>query len=241
MWKRAAALASTGVVFLAAGFLTVAGASPKPPPPKAWTIGAENLEIGDADLNGAISPRGVPTAYHFQYGLTKSYGRVATGTRGTYGGNKRYAVEATVFDLRPGATYHFRVIAASRGGKTYGADKTFTSMKPRPKPGAVIACYHEKARRYTALVHPGRCVLRGYRGKQTLGIPIKGMKWGHWGVFAARAAFGVDMRDGERVRVVASRPITCDDGSTWYSMVGGVFLRHVRGFQFRLPTCVTHQ
>jgi hypothetical protein len=211
-------------------------AAPEPPPPKAWTIGAENLEIGDAELNGAINPRGVPTAYHFQYGLTKSYGRIAKGA-GTYGGNKRYAVGATIFDLRPGATYHFQVVAVSRGGKTYGADKTFTTIKSRPKPGTVIACYHEKVGRYTALVHPGRCVLRGYRGKQTAGIPIKGMKWGHWGVFAPRAAFGVDMRNGERVQVVASRPITCDDGSTWYSMVGGVFLGHVRGFQFRLPTC----
>lgn len=48
---------------------TSAAMARKPPAPKAWTIGAENLEIGDADLNGAINPRGVPTVYHFQYGL----------------------------------------------------------------------------------------------------------------------------------------------------------------------------
>jgi hypothetical protein len=237
MWKRAVALALTGLALLAAVPLAVAM---KPPPPKAWTIGAENLEIGDAILKGAINPRGAPTVYHFEYGLTRSYGRSVTITGRTYGGNKRYAVEVTVFELRPGATYHFRVVAVSRGGKAYGADKTFTSMKSRPKPGTVIACYHGRAHRYTARVHPGRCTLRAYRGKQAVGIPIRGMRWGHWGVFAPRAAYGVDMRDGERVRVVASRPVTCGDGSTWYSRVGGVFLKHVRGFQFRLPTCVTH-
>lgn len=236
MWKRAVVLASLGLALLASGLPTVAMAAPKPPPPKAWTTRASLQEIGAAWLNGAINPRGVPTAYHFQYGLTESYGRT-TSSIGSYDGNKRYAAEAPVFELQPGATYHFRIVAISRGGKAYGADKTFMSVKSRPKPGTVIACYHEKARRYTARVHPGRCILRAYGGKQTVGIPVKGMKWGHWGVFAPRAAFGGDMRDGERVRVVASRPVTCDDGSTWYSMVGGVFLRHVRGFQFRLPTC----
>jgi hypothetical protein len=237
MWKPAAILASIGVALLASGDQAIAASQGAPPPPKAWTIGAEPLEVGDADLSGAINPRGVPTAYHFQYGLTESYGRIATGISGTYGGNKRYAVGATVFELRPGLTYHFRVVAVSRAGRAYGVDKTFTSKKSRPKPRTVIACYHEKVRRYTALVHPGRCILRGVRGAE---IPIKGMRWGHWGVFAPRAAFGVDMRDGERVRVVASRPVTCDDGSTWYSKVGGVFLKHVRGFQFSLPTCVSH-
>lgn len=209
---------------------------PRKPPPRAWTTGAENLEVGDAVLHGAIDPRGIPTTYHFQYGLTQSYGAIATGIRGTYDGHERLAVEATVFELRPGATYHFRVVAVSKSGKAYGADRTFTSMKSRPKPGTVIACYHEGADRYTARIHPRRCVFRGV-GKRAVAIPIRGMKWGHWGVHAPRAAYGVDMRDGERVRVVASRPVTCDDGSTWYSRVGGVFLRRVRGFAFRLPTC----
>jgi hypothetical protein len=237
MWKRAVILVSIGLTLLTTGGLTVATASPKPPAPKAWTTRASLQEIGAAWLNGAINPRGVPTAYHFEYGLTDSYGRT-TSSMGTYDGNKRYPAEAPVYELRPGVTYHFRVVAVSRGGTAFGADRIFISKKSRPKLGAVIACYHEKAHRYTARVHPGRCTFRAYRGKQTVAIPIRGMRWGHWGVFATRAAFGVDMRDGERVRVVASRPVRCDDGSTWYSMVGGVFLKHVRGFQFHLPTCV---
>ena len=236
MWKRAAAFVSIGLTLLAAGCLTVATASSKPPAPKAWTTRASLQEVGAAWLNGAINPRGVPTSYYFEYGLTESYG-LMTSRLGTYGEDKRYPAEAPVYELRPGVTYHFRVVAVSRGGTIYGADKTFTSVKSRPKLGTVIACYHERAQRYTARVHPGRCVLRGRQGAE---IPIKGMRWGHWGVFAPRAAYGVDMRDGERVRVVASRPVACGDGSTWYSKVGGVFLKHVRGFQFRLPTCVSH-
>jgi hypothetical protein len=105
------------------------------------------------------------------------------------------------------------------------------------KPGTVIACFHEKISRFTALAHPGRCSIWGYRGKQFLGIPIKSMKWGHWGANPTRAAFGVDMRDGTRVRIIAYRPIACDEGHTWYSRVVVVFPGDGRFFGLRLPTC----
>ena len=64
------------------------------------------------------------------------------------------------------------------------------------------------------------------------------MKWGHWGAKPTRAAFGVDVRNGTRVRVIAYRPITCDEGRTWYSRVVIVNLRDGNFFVLRrLPTC----
>ena len=105
------------------------------------------------------------------------------------------------------------------------------------KSGTVIACFHEKISRFTARAHPGQCKVWGYRGKQFGGIPIKGMQWGHWGSNPTRAAFGVDTRDGSRVRVVAYRPIACDEGHIWYSRVVVVFPEDSRFFGFRLPTC----
>src|SRR4051812_32741723 len=77
----------------------------------------------------------------------------------------------------------------------------------------VIACFHKKISRFSALAHPKRCDFRGYRGKKVAEIPVEGMKWGgHWGAKPARAAFGVDVRDGTPVRVVAYRPVPCADG-----------------------------
>lgn len=106
--------------------------------------------------------------------------------------------------------------------------------------GTVIACFHKKIRRFTAQAHPDRCDIAGYRGKEKefVGIPIRGMKWGHWGAKPTRAAFGVDVRNGTRVRVIAYRPITCDEGRAWYSRVVIVNLRDGNFFVLRrLPTC----
>jgi hypothetical protein len=103
------------------------------------------------------------------------------------------------------------------------------------KSETVIACFHKKIRRFTAQAHPGRCDIAGYRGNKFFGLPVKGMKWGHWGANPTRAAFGVDSRDGTRVRVIAYRPITCDEDRTWYSRVVIVF--HSNPFELRLPTC----
>jgi len=105
------------------------------------------------------------------------------------------------------------------------------------KSGTVIACFHEKISLFTARAHPGRCSIWGYRGKQFVGLSIKGMKWGHWGANPTRAAYGVDTRNGTRVRVIAYRPIACDEGRTWYSRVIVLTFPDGNAFGLRRPTC----
>lgn len=63
------------------------------------------------------------------------------------------------------------------------------------------------------------------------------MKWGHWGANPTRAAFGVDMRGGTAVRIIAHRPVTCDDGVAWYSVVHVVFPGDGEWFRMRLSAC----
>jgi hypothetical protein len=101
----------------------------------------------------------------------------------------------------------------------------------------VIACFHEKVSRFTAQAHPGRCDIWGNRGTQFAGIPVRGMKWGHWGANPTRADYGVDTRNDTRVRIVAYRPIACDEGRTWYSRVVVAFPADGKFFELRLPTC----
>jgi hypothetical protein len=107
------------------------------------------------------------------------------------------------------------------------------SAKPKP----VIACFHPKIDRYTAQIHPSRCNLRGYQGKQVVEVPIKGMNWGHWGFNPTRASYGIDKRDGTRIRVIAFRPINCDEGRTWYSRVVLLSFPEGNAFELRLPSC----
>lgn len=105
------------------------------------------------------------------------------------------------------------------------------------KSEAAIACFHPEAQRFSAESRPNRCRLRGYRETRVVGIPIEGMSWSHWGANPTRAAFGNDMRSGIAVRVIAYRPIACDDGPRWYSRVMVVYPGQGEFFELRLPTC----
>ncbi len=105
------------------------------------------------------------------------------------------------------------------------------------KPVTVLPCFHPRVDRFTARVHPSTCNISGYRGDEFVEVPIKGMNWGHWGFNPTRAAYGVDKRDGRGVRIVAYRPITCDEGRRWYSRAVVVFPGDGSGFELRLPAC----
>lgn len=135
---------------------------------------------------------------------------------------------------RPASLVSCLVVAVGLALTLFGPSSSPANARTA-KSGNVIACFHKKISRFTAQAHPSRCNLRGYRGKQVVEIPIKDMNWGHWGSNPTRAAYGVDKRDGTRVRIIAYRPITCDEGRTWYSSV--VVVLHGNFFELRLPTC----
>jgi hypothetical protein len=84
----------------------------------------------DATLSGAISPRGVEVSYYFEYGPTETYGsRTAESTAGS--GMASVQEMQNVSGLEEGTTYHFRMVATSSYGTTYGADRAFsTGIKP---------------------------------------------------------------------------------------------------------------
>ncbi len=107
------------------------------------------------------------------------------------------------------------------------------------KSGAVIACFHKKIGRFTAQAHPSRCNISGYRGRdrEFVEVPVKGVNWGHWGLNPTRGAYGHNKRNGKGVRIIAYKPITCDEGRTWYSRVIVVFPGEGTFFGLRLPTC----
>jgi hypothetical protein len=94
----------------------------------AGTTAASSLTPTAAQLNGTVVPNGSPARYHFQWGLTASYGKELaggeTGSAGTAG------VSGTLSGLAPGETYHYRVVAENSLGATYGPDQAFTLPGP---------------------------------------------------------------------------------------------------------------
>ena len=98
--------------------------------PYARTAFAYGIGKMEAVLIGFVNARGSSTTAQFQVGRTKSYGRWFPPGQPEefYSGRHSSEVEQGVDRLRPGTTYHFRLVATNEGGKTYGKDKTFRTL-----------------------------------------------------------------------------------------------------------------
>jgi hypothetical protein len=93
------------------------------PPPVVSTRPAIKVTSKAARLRAYVDPHGIVTAYRFQWGTSRRYGKTTKAARlGAVVG--RRVVAAGLARLRPGRTYHFRVIAETAlGGLAAGADR----------------------------------------------------------------------------------------------------------------------
>ncbi len=95
-------------------------------PPLAWTTYAGNVSMSGALLHGEFNPRNHRTVIQFQYGRTKAYGRVTPPyPEEEWFGEEINEEEEFTECLRPGTTYHYRILAKSKIGTAYGRDRTF--------------------------------------------------------------------------------------------------------------------
>lgn len=110
------------------------------PAPTTTTSPAVNVTKYGATLVGVINPNNQTTEYHFEYGLTTSYG-FQSATQSVSAGTTPVAVSIDLPALQPGQVYHYRLVA--RHGSTsvtYGSDMTFqTPPWPRPRTKLRIA------------------------------------------------------------------------------------------------------
>ncbi len=106
-----------------------------PVAPSATTDTASSVTTTNATLNGTVNANNASTTVTFEYGSTASYGTSVTATQSPVIGTSNMLVSAAISGLIPNATYHFRVVAASTGGTTYGTDHTFTTAAAPPATG----------------------------------------------------------------------------------------------------------
>jgi hypothetical protein len=126
-----AVVLSVAVIFLGGAGQAASGAEtggPRTPlPPYARTGYAELLDRTEGVLIGFVNPRGPETTAQFEVGRTRSYG--ASFPPGEpehfYYGFHVKEISTGIDRLRPETTYHYRIVARSEGGTTYGKDKTF--------------------------------------------------------------------------------------------------------------------
>lgn len=102
-------------------------------PPSATTLAATGITEDQATLRGTVDPNGCNTSWSFQWGTTTSYGDQTSGAW-AYASNGVKSVAATIINLQPNTTYHYRLVTASTCGYDYGSDRTFTTAQSSNQP-----------------------------------------------------------------------------------------------------------
>lgn len=121
---------------LLAGLLcapTTAGAAGSPAIVNGAPTGIRNIE---ATLHFSIDPEGQATSYYVEYGMTTSYGSHAQiYDEEVPAGDDPVGLSQvlSVWGLKKGTTYHYRVVATNAEGTTFGPDAEVT-MTSEPAP-----------------------------------------------------------------------------------------------------------
>ena len=135
---RLVATSAAGSTAGADGTFTTAAVAP------TVALGSPSLVTsGSATLVGTVNPHGVATTYSFQYGPTTSYGLQTTASSAG-AGTSATTVRAGVDGLRPGTTYHYRLVAQSAQSSGSSSDGTFTTTG-NPAPGGTLPVVSQTA------------------------------------------------------------------------------------------------
>jgi Ca2+-binding RTX toxin-like protein len=97
-------------------------------PPAATTgnVVFTSLAPTSTRVTGTVNPRALAAMAWVEYGRTTAYGR-RTSPDVLGAGSADLAFEANLTGLVPGARHHYRVVASSSAGTSYGADKSFAT------------------------------------------------------------------------------------------------------------------
>ena len=109
-----------------------------------------------AKLTASIKPGFEPTTYHFDYGLTTSYGLSTPESASIGSDDSIYPASASISGLAPLSLYHFRIVATNSIGTTDGPDQSFATLplsqpSPTPQP-PILICKKGFAKKH------GQCV-----------------------------------------------------------------------------------
>ncbi len=100
--------------------------------PATLTDAPAHVTTRAATLRGSVTPGAATASYDFQFGLTFAYG-ISTSAASLGPSNLATTVSARVFGLRAGTIYHYRLVAASADGTSYGEDRTFITTPASPQ------------------------------------------------------------------------------------------------------------
>src|SRR5712691_932520 len=100
------------------------GGSARAAAPTATTGPATAIGSTTATVTGSVVPGGLATSWHVEYGTSTSYGST-TASASAGSGTAVVNITSNLTSLKPGATYHYRVVATNTAGTTHGGDAVF--------------------------------------------------------------------------------------------------------------------
>ena len=113
------------VMLLALAFASVAlGAAPVATTGPATVVGSTSATVG-----GSVDPHGQATTWWVEYGTSTSYGSKTTAANAG-AGSTAVSVSSNLTGLKPGTTYHYRIVASNGAGTSRGGDAVFTTLVP---------------------------------------------------------------------------------------------------------------
>ncbi|HEY3725897.1 MAG TPA: hypothetical protein VGL51_01910 [Solirubrobacteraceae bacterium] len=98
-----------------------AAATPGPTVTTGYAVG---IATTAERVLGVVNPNGQATSYYFQYGTDSNYGSTTPPVKAGNGTVNRTAA-ADLTGLTSGTVYHYRLVAVSASGTSFGDDQTF--------------------------------------------------------------------------------------------------------------------
>jgi len=96
--------------------------------PEATTLPATNISAATATLHATVNARGNETQIFFQIGYDTTYQFEVLPNPSQLNNNSSVEVNFAVSGLKPNIAYHYRIVAISEIGTTYGNDVTFNTQ-----------------------------------------------------------------------------------------------------------------
>ena len=96
--------------------------------PAVATTPASVITTTTATLNGTVNPNGLPTDYHFEYGLTPVTLNLSTPSVAAGSGSTTLSVSADVTGLISDTSYFYKIVGVSTGGNAAGLKIKFTTL-----------------------------------------------------------------------------------------------------------------
>jgi hypothetical protein len=95
--------------------------------PQISGTAASGVSPEGAIVEAEVDPEFGPTVVRFEYGPTLSYGSKTPPSEPLAEDGVDHQVRSSIGGLRPGETYHYRVLAVNFSGSTVGPDQTFNT------------------------------------------------------------------------------------------------------------------